>query len=64
MFFRRAADALLFHSSTRLTSEQDAATLERAWEDARWREYDEPAYLRRQRNNQEISNVTSNHQSN
>lgn len=45
--FRRQSDALLFHSSVRLTAERDAATLERLREDARWRFFDEPAYLRR-----------------
>lgn len=46
--FRRQLDALLFHSSTRLTTELDAAKLERATENARWRKYDEPTYLRPQ----------------
>lgn len=46
--FRRQLDALLFHSAVRLTTELDAAKLERARENARWRKYDEPTYLRPQ----------------
>lgn len=49
MLFLRAANALMFHSSQRLATEQDIATLERLREEAHWRKYDEPTYLRRQR---------------
>lgn len=44
--FRRQSDALLFHSSVRLTAERDAAALERAREDARWRQFDSPSNRR------------------
>lgn len=54
--FRRLSDALLFHSSVRLTAERDAATLERLREDARWRLYDRPAYQRRMERNNGSSN--------
>lgn len=47
--FRRLADALLFHSAMRLTSQYEAARLQRAREETKWREYDEPTYLRRVR---------------
>lgn len=47
MKFRRLADALLFHSSQRVTTDYEAARLERAREDSRWREYDTPTWMRR-----------------
>jgi hypothetical protein len=49
MNFHRIAAAFQFHSSTKLTLDYEIARLVRAKEDARWRQYDEPAYLRKQR---------------
>jgi hypothetical protein len=47
--FRRLAAAFHFHSSTKLTLDYEIARLVRAKEDAKWLQYDEPAYLRKQR---------------
>lgn len=47
MSFRRLADALLFHSSQRVTTEYEAARLDRARDDVKWRVYDTPTWMRR-----------------
>jgi hypothetical protein len=47
MRFRRLADALLFHSSQRVTTDYEAARLERAREDVKWLVYDTPTWMRR-----------------
>lgn len=49
MTFRRLADALLFHSSQRVTSDYEAARLERAREAARWKQLELPTWMRRGR---------------
>jgi len=46
MKFRRMADALLFHSSQRVTTEYEAARLERVRENARWQQFDLPTWMR------------------
>lgn len=46
MNFRRLADALLFHSSQRVTAEYEAARLKRTREAAEWRRLDQPTWLR------------------
>jgi hypothetical protein len=46
MKFRRLADALLFHSSVRVTSQYEAARLERTREDSQWSQYQLPTWMR------------------
>lgn len=46
MKFRRLADALLFHSSQRVTTQYEAARLERARDDAKWQRLDSPTWMR------------------
>lgn len=46
MTFRRLADALLFHSSQRVTTAYEAARLERTRDDARWQQLDPPTWMR------------------
>jgi hypothetical protein len=47
MKFRRLADALLFHSSQRVTTDYEAARLKRVRDDVKWHVYDTPTWMRR-----------------
>jgi len=49
MNFRRFVAAFRFHSSTKLPLDYEVARLVRAKEDARWKLFDEPACIRKER---------------